>query len=113
MEQLSENVVCHFVVEDNQQTVVVEIETIRNLLCVFKNYGGPLNSYFCVLPRRKWDVILERRFLLSKHFCQSLHDKMHVLCQSQCPIFFVTPKVCSSPLFICAHPQHSTTPCRG
>ncbi len=33
------------------------------------------------------DVILERRFLLSKHFCHLLHNKMHVLCHSQCPIF--------------------------
>jgi hypothetical protein len=37
MEQLSENCICNFVVEDNQQTVVVEIETISNPLCVFEN----------------------------------------------------------------------------
>jgi hypothetical protein len=53
MEQLSENFICNFVVEDDQQTVVVEIETIINRLCVFKNYGGTSNSYFCVLPKRK------------------------------------------------------------
>jgi hypothetical protein len=34
MEQLSENFTCNFVVEDSQQMVVVEVETIRNLLCV-------------------------------------------------------------------------------
>jgi hypothetical protein len=45
---------CNFVVEDNQPMVVVEIETISNLLCVYKNYGGPSNYYFCVLPKRKW-----------------------------------------------------------
>jgi hypothetical protein len=54
MEQLSENFICNFVVDDDQQTVVVEIETISNLLCVYKNYGGPSNSYLCVLPKRKW-----------------------------------------------------------
>jgi hypothetical protein len=54
MKQLSENFICNFVIEDNQQTVVVEIETISNPLCVFKNYGGTSNSYFCVLPKRKW-----------------------------------------------------------
>jgi hypothetical protein len=42
------------VVEDDQQMVVVEIETISNLLCALKNYGGTSNSYFCVLPKRKW-----------------------------------------------------------
>ncbi len=54
MEQLTENFICKFVLEDDQQTVVVKIETISNALCVFKNYGGPSNSYFCVLPKRKW-----------------------------------------------------------
>jgi hypothetical protein len=54
MEQLSKNFICNFVVEDDQQMVVVEIETISNLLCVFKNCGGPSNFYFCVLPKRKW-----------------------------------------------------------
>ncbi len=54
MEQLIENFICKFVLEDDQQTIVVEIETISNTLCVFKNYGGPLNLYFCVLPKRKW-----------------------------------------------------------
>jgi len=34
MEQLCENFICNFVVEDNQQRVVVEIETISNH-CVF------------------------------------------------------------------------------
>ncbi len=37
MEQLCENFICNFVVEDDQNTVVVEIETISNLLCVYKN----------------------------------------------------------------------------
>jgi hypothetical protein len=88
MEQLCENFICNLVFEDNQPTVVVEIETISNLLCVYKNYGGPSNSYFCVLPKRKWrHYFLEIRFLLSKHFCHSLQNKMHVLCHSQCPIF--------------------------
>jgi hypothetical protein len=54
MDQLCENFICNFVVEDNQQTVVVEIETISNPLCVYMNYGGPSNPYFCVLTKRKW-----------------------------------------------------------
>jgi hypothetical protein len=54
MEQLCENFICNFVVEDIQKMVVVEIEIISNPSCAHKNYGGPLNSYFCVLPRRKW-----------------------------------------------------------
>jgi hypothetical protein len=54
MEQLSENFICNFVIEDNQQMVVVEVETISNPLCVIKNYGGTSNSYVCVLPKRKW-----------------------------------------------------------
>jgi len=54
MEQLIDNFICKFELADEQQPVVVEIETISNALCVFKNYGGPLNLYFCVLPKRKW-----------------------------------------------------------
>ena len=54
MDQLCENFICNFVVEDNQQRVVVEIETISNPLCVYNNYGGLSHSYFCVLPKRKW-----------------------------------------------------------
>jgi hypothetical protein len=34
MDQLCESFICNFVVEDDQQTVVVEIETISNPLCV-------------------------------------------------------------------------------
>ncbi len=44
----------YFFFEDDQQTLVVEIETFSNPLCVFKNYDGPSNSYFCVLSKRKW-----------------------------------------------------------
>ncbi len=54
MDQLCENFICNFAVEDNQQRVVVEIDTISNPLCAYKNYGGVSNSYFCVLPKRKW-----------------------------------------------------------
>jgi hypothetical protein len=54
MEKLCENFICNFVVEDDQQMVVVEIETISNPLCVYKNYGGPSNSYFCILPKKNW-----------------------------------------------------------
>jgi hypothetical protein len=112
MEQLSEIFICNFVAEDNQQTAVVEIETISN--CVFSRIAVVLRILTSVYSQRgSGNIILERRFLLSKHFCHSLHNKMHVLCQLQCPIFLVTPKVCSPPLFICAHPRRSTTPCQG
>jgi hypothetical protein len=53
MEHTSENFICNFVVKDDQQTVVVKIEIISNPLCDFKNHGGPLKSYFSVLPKRK------------------------------------------------------------
>ncbi len=53
MEQLCENFICNFVVEDDQQMEVGEIETISNPLCVYKNFGGPLNSYLSVLSKRK------------------------------------------------------------
>jgi hypothetical protein len=55
MEQLSENLICNFVVEDDQQTVVVEIETISILLCVFKNYGGP--AVGLLAPSQRYSTI--------------------------------------------------------
>ena len=35
-------------------TYLVPISTISNPLCVYKNYGGRDNEFFCVLPQRKW-----------------------------------------------------------
>jgi hypothetical protein len=54
MEQLTDEFICSFVMDDHQPTDVAEVETISSALCVFKNYGGPLHSYFCALPQRKW-----------------------------------------------------------
>ncbi len=54
MEQLTDEFICSFVIDDHQPTEVVEVESISSTLCVFKNYGGPLHSYFCALPQRKW-----------------------------------------------------------
>ncbi len=52
MEQLTDKFICSFVFNENTPSDVVEIETISSSLCVLKNYGGPSNSYFCVLPKR-------------------------------------------------------------
>ncbi len=52
MEQLTDQFICSFVLDDNQQMEAVDVETISSALCVFKNYGGPSHSYFCVLPKR-------------------------------------------------------------
>ncbi len=54
MEQLTDEFICSFVINVHQPTEVIEVETISSALCVFKNYGGPLHSYFCALPQRKW-----------------------------------------------------------
>jgi hypothetical protein len=54
MEQLTDEFICSFVIEDHQPTEVVEVESISSVLCVFKNNGGPSHSYFCALPQRKW-----------------------------------------------------------
>jgi hypothetical protein len=35
-------------------TYLVPLSTISHPLCVFKNYGGLNNEFFCVLPQRKW-----------------------------------------------------------
>jgi hypothetical protein len=50
MEQLSDELVCKFVLEQDRSTEVVELEIISSTLCVFKNYCGHLHFYFCVLP---------------------------------------------------------------
>jgi hypothetical protein len=54
MEELIDKFVRSFVLDHHQQTEIVKIDTIRTTLCIFKNYCGPLNLYFCVLPKRKW-----------------------------------------------------------
>ena len=35
-------------------TYLLPISTISNPLCVYKNYGGRDNEFFCVLPQREW-----------------------------------------------------------
>jgi hypothetical protein len=54
MEQLIDKFVCSFVLDHHRRTEIVKIDTIRTTLCIFKNYGSPLNLYFCILPKRKW-----------------------------------------------------------
>ena len=70
--------------------------------------------------RGSGDIILERRFVLSKHFCHSLHNKMHVLCHSQCPIFcslsiidFILNLLLWLPVLVLSQPgPASFRPCR-
>ena len=63
MEQSTDQFIRSFVLDDNQKTEVVDVETISSALCVFKNYGGPLQSYFCVLPKRKWRCYFGQKIL--------------------------------------------------
>ena len=54
MEQLTDDFVCKFDLDESQQTYVVDVETISSALFVYRNYGGACHSYFCALPKRKW-----------------------------------------------------------
>jgi hypothetical protein len=44
MAQLTDDFVSKFVLKQDQSMKVVKLETINSTLCVFKNYGGHLNS---------------------------------------------------------------------
>ncbi len=63
IEQLIDKFVCSFVLDHHRQTEIVKIDTIRTILCVFKNYGGPLNLYFCVLPTKSGDITVEKKLI--------------------------------------------------
>ena len=54
MEKMTQEFICKFNLPSNTPTSVVEIDSISNPLCVFKNYGGSESEYFCALPQRKW-----------------------------------------------------------
>ncbi len=54
MEKMTQEFICKFKLPSNTPTSVVEIESISNPLCVFKNYGGSESEYFCALSQRKW-----------------------------------------------------------
>ena len=56
MDDLKRDFVCSFSVDGSidEDLCVVPMESIRNTLFVFKDYGGNLGGYFCVLPRRHW-----------------------------------------------------------
>ena len=45
-------------------TYLVPLSTISHPLCVFKNYGGQFNEFFCVLPQRKWGAFFSARIHL-------------------------------------------------
>jgi hypothetical protein len=53
MEKMTQDYNWKFKLPSNTPTSVVEIESISNPLCVFKNYGGSKTEYFCALSERK------------------------------------------------------------
>jgi hypothetical protein len=79
IEQLTDEFVCNFFLEQDQPIELVEIETISSTLCVFKNYGGPLNSYICVLPKRKWGHYFGQKSILMEMFTDELHTRILIL----------------------------------
>jgi hypothetical protein len=64
MEKLTKEFVCKFSLQPNTPTSVVDIETISNPLLVFKNYGGSMSEYFCILPQRKWGRYFGKRIIV-------------------------------------------------
>ena len=46
MEKMTQEFICKFNLPSNTPTSVVEIDSISNPLCVFKNYGGSESEYF-------------------------------------------------------------------
>ena len=54
IEMMTEEFICKFTMDPNTPTSVVEIQSISNPLCVFKNYGGSKSEYFCASPQRYW-----------------------------------------------------------
>ena len=76
MEQLTDEFIGSFVINDLQPTEVVEVETISSALCVFKNYGGPSHSYFCALPKRKWGRYFGQKITRYYLISDAIHKKM-------------------------------------
>ena len=64
MEKMTQDFICKFKLPSNTPTSVVEIESISNPLCVFKNYGGSKTEYFCALPERKWSRYFGDRIVI-------------------------------------------------
>jgi hypothetical protein len=56
MDDLKRDFVCSFSVDSSNKKdlCVVPMESIVDTLFVFKDYGGSMGDYFCVLPRRHW-----------------------------------------------------------
>ncbi len=46
MEMMTQEFICKLNLPSNTQASVVEIDSISNPLCVFKNYGGSESEYF-------------------------------------------------------------------
>ncbi len=47
-------------------TYLIPVSTIANPLCVFKNYGGSVNEFFCASPRRKWSRYFSAQIGISR-----------------------------------------------
>ena len=46
-------------------TYLVPLSTISNHLCIYKNYGGRDNEFFCVLPQRMWSKFFSSQIALT------------------------------------------------
>jgi hypothetical protein len=68
MDDLSESFIKKFKMPTDDKlgdyTYLVPLSTISHPLCVFKNYGGQFNEFFCVLPQRKWGAFFSARIHL-------------------------------------------------
>ncbi len=76
MEQLTDEFIHSFVIDNHQPTEVVEVESISSALCVFKNYGGPSHSYFCAPPQRKWGCYFGQKITRYQLVSDGIHEMM-------------------------------------
>ena len=63
IEMMTVEFICKFTVDPTTPTSVVEIQSISNPLCVFKNYGGSKSEYLCALPQRYWSRFFGDRII--------------------------------------------------
>ena len=69
MDTLSQTFVKKFKMPINDKlgssTYLVPVSTISHPLCVYKNYGGRDNEFFCVLPQREWSGFFSAQIALN------------------------------------------------
>ena len=63
IEMMTVEFICKFTVDPTTPTSVVEIQSISNPLCVFKNYGGSKSEYFCASPQQYWSRFFGDRII--------------------------------------------------